>query len=313
MALITGAKKEIAYLKTYGQPIHPFQRLYREIYDYQKQSHSEHLDSLEKFLKVAPFLIPHDSETLTRPTIRHPDLQPNNVFLSEDLEITGLIDWQHCAVLPAFLQCGIPDSIQNYGDSVSENLDIPILPENFEELSEEEQSQEEELLRKRQVHYFYVKMTRKLNPLHYDALTYNFNTLRNKLFRHASDPWEGDNITLKADLVQLTRSWSRLIHAETRTDDSAEVACPITFSEEEARECLRLSEAQADADEQLEACKRIIGVASEGWVPSDQYAKAKHCANKLKADAFDTVESEEEEKMVREHWIFDDFDEKEYF
>jgi hypothetical protein len=31
-----GAKKEIEYLTKFGQPLHPFQRLRREIYDYQK-------------------------------------------------------------------------------------------------------------------------------------------------------------------------------------------------------------------------------------------------------------------------------------
>lgn len=131
-----------------------------------------------------------------------------------------MIDWQHCAILPLFLQCGIPDSIQNYGDDISENLEIPKLPRDFDELSEDEQSHELELFRKRQLHYFYVQTTRKLNPLHYDALTHQFIGLRHKLFRHTSDPWEGDNITLRANLIQLTRCWSDIVHAGQRGSES---------------------------------------------------------------------------------------------
>jgi hypothetical protein len=39
------------------------------------------------------------------PTIKYPDPQPNNIFASGDLTIAGFINWQHCAVLPLFLQC----------------------------------------------------------------------------------------------------------------------------------------------------------------------------------------------------------------
>jgi hypothetical protein len=311
-ALTAGAKKEIAYLMKFGRPLHPFQRLRREIYNYQKQSHLEHLDSLDKYLRIVPLLIPNGNDTLTRPTIRHPDLQPNNVFVLDNLEITGLIDWQHCAILPLFLQCGIPNSLQNYGDSVSESLTPPELPRNFDELSEREQFKQVVLLRRRQLHYFYVAMTAKLNSTHYDALTYNLSTLRRKLFHHASDPWEGDNVTLKADLIQLTKNWSKINSSKSSTSSEARPPCPITFPEDEVSDCLRLDSAQVEADEQLEACRDIVGVGPEGWVPSDQYEEAKQRESKLKVDALDAAESDEERARLCEHWVFDDFNEEEY-
>jgi CRISPR/Cas system CSM-associated protein Csm2 small subunit len=98
------------------------------------------------------------------------------------------------------LQCGIPESLQNYGDEISESLQLPTLPNNFDELEEIEQFQQAELLRRRQLHYFYVKLTAERNPEHYEALTLDFSTLRRRLFDHAGDPWEGDNVTLTADL-----------------------------------------------------------------------------------------------------------------
>jgi hypothetical protein len=310
-ALTAGAKKEIAYLTKFGRPLHPFQRLHREIYDYQKQSPSEHIKSLEKYLRIVRYLIPTGNDTLTRPTLRHPDLQPNNVFVSDDLNITGLIDWQHCAILPLFLQCGIPNCLQNYGDSVSESLATPALPPNFDELNESEQFEQVVLLRRRQLHYFYVATTAKLNPTHYDALTYEFSTLRRKISHHASFPWEGDSMTLKADLIQLTKNWPSIAASRSSMSDDAIPPCPIVFSEDEVSECLRVNAAQAEADEQLQACRDAIGIGPEGWVPSEQYDEIKKREIKLKADALEAADSEEERLRLNEHWIFDNFDEEE--
>ncbi|OQE26314.1 hypothetical protein PENSTE_c005G07633 [Penicillium steckii] len=208
--LTVGAKKEIAYFRKFGRDLQPFQRLRREIYNYQPQSYLEHISSLEKFIKIAPHLLPDSDFALNRPTIRHPDLQPNNIFISDDFGIEGIIDWQHATVLPLFLQCGIPENLRNYGDKISESLQLPTLPDDFAALSEIQRLQQTELLRKRQLHYFYVKKTETMNPDHYHALTHDFSALRRRLFQHTSDPWEGGNVTLKADLVALSRTWNKI-------------------------------------------------------------------------------------------------------
>ena len=164
--LAAGAKKEIAYLTKFGKPIHPFRRLYRELYNNQKHSPSDHLENLEKYLQVVPYLTPGNNGNLAHPTLKHTDLNPNNVFVSEKLDITRLIDWQHSAILPLFLQCGIPNTLQNYGDSVSEGLIPPELPSNFGDSSEKEQYEQVMLVQRRQFHYSYVAGTEKFNPIH---------------------------------------------------------------------------------------------------------------------------------------------------
>lgn len=311
--LVAGAKKEIAYLSRFGRPLHPIQRLHREIYNFQKLSPSEHLQSLEKYLQIVRHIAPNGDETLTRPTLRHPDLQPNNVFVSDNLSITGLIDWQHCAALPLFLQCGIPNSLQNYGDSVSESLVLPEVPEGFDDLSEETQFEQVLLLRRRQLHYFYVAETAKQNPIHYNALSYDFSALRRKIYVHSSAPWEGDSISLRADLVELQQKWDRVRATSIGTaDQESNAICPLQYTEEEIKECTRLRTAQMEADEQLETCRDIVGVGTEGWVPLDQYDETKQRADNLKAAAVAAAETEEERKALHVHWFFDDFDESEY-
>ncbi|KAF2718973.1 hypothetical protein K431DRAFT_340316 [Polychaeton citri CBS 116435] len=259
--LEAGAKKEIAYLARQGRPLHPFQRLRREWVNYQEQSH------------LPPDLVPSNKANLAQPSIRHPDLQPNNVFVSRNLEIIGLIDWQHCTVVPLFLQAGIPGSLQDYGDSVSESLERPQLPANFDEQDEPEQLKQVLLLRKRQLHYTYLTETLSLNPAHGQVLMDHLSVLRRKLFRHASEPWEGDSSALHIDLVELTRR---------RTDS------------------------------QFQSCLELVGVGSEGWVPTEQYDDARQREQQLKADTLQEAESEQERRQICDHWIFDDIDETAY-
>ena len=149
-AVLAAGAKETTYLTHYGQPLHPFQRLRRESYKYQKISPSEHVQSLEKYLQAVPYTIPNgdSTTTITHPTLRHPDLNPNNIFVSSNLSIAGAIDWQYCTILPLFLHCGILHSLQNYGDSTSETLILPSLPPDFDELNENEQYAKVELLRR---------------------------------------------------------------------------------------------------------------------------------------------------------------------
>lgn len=110
---------------------------------------------------------------------------------------------------------------------------------------------------------------------------------------------------LKADLIKLSRKWTDLTRDMT-------TPCPISFSDDELTECLRLERAQSEADEQFQACQEAIGVGREGWVPLENYDEAKRSEKKLKADALDAAETEEEQKRLQENWIFDDFCEEEY-
>ncbi|KAL4735270.1 kinase-like domain-containing protein [Aspergillus similis] len=251
-----------------------------EIYDYQAQSHLEYIVNLEKYLQIAPYLIPRDCPALHRPVIRHPDLQPNNIFVSSELEINGLIDWQHSTVLPLFLQCGIPRSLQNYGDEITDSLQTPTLPRNFDEIRGDT-----------------TVPTCGTFPQAPTSLSLYFH--------HASDPWEGDNMTLKADLISLSRNWGEV-------NRDARRPCPIFFSDDESSECLRLAREQSDVDEQFQACQKAIGVANEGWVPVEYYDEAKGRERKLKADALDAAETEEERARIDKNWIFDDFCEEDY-
>ncbi|EMD88662.1 hypothetical protein COCC4DRAFT_137794 [Bipolaris maydis ATCC 48331] len=208
--------------------------------------------------------------------------------------MAGVIDWQHCKILTLFLRCGIPDSLQGYDDSISESLTFPELLPNFHELSENTQSREEMLLRRRQIQYFYFAATASLNPTHHDALATKFSILRRKLFVHVAYPWDGDIVTLKNDLVYLTKNWDEFVTSKSNTGDETSHPCPIAFSEDEVAECLRLNHTKVEADEQLRACIDAIGIEIEGWVPAELYDEKNQRVQEFKAVALEATESEEE-------------------
>ena len=141
-ALNTAARKEIAYLERFGRPLLPFQRQRREAYEYKEQSPLDHMKNLERYLLMAPSLIPNDP-SLRAFCIRHPDLQPSNVMVSippdsDQLKIVSLLDWQHTPILPRFLLAGMPDRFQNYNDPKSQKLVPPSFPSNAGEMEESE-------------------------------------------------------------------------------------------------------------------------------------------------------------------------------
>jgi hypothetical protein len=141
----------------------------------------------------------------------------------------------------------------------------------------------------------------KLDSTYYDALIYGRSTLKRKLLDHVGFPLEGHNITLKAELFQSTKNWSSITASSLSMNDDARPACPIVFQEDEVSECLRLDAGQAEADEQLQACRNTVGIGLDGWVPSKQYDEIKKHGGKLKADALEVADSEEERPRLCEH------------
>ncbi|RAL13147.1 aminoglycoside phosphotransferase family protein [Aspergillus homomorphus CBS 101889] len=287
--MTAGARKEIVYLEEYGQPVRTSKPLPHHPY---KQSPREYIDSLTNYLRVAPSLVPNDP-ALTRNTIRHPDLQPSNIFVSDDLEITGLIDWQYTTIRPLFLQCGVPANFQSADGEIPSLLHEPTLPAGFERLSEADQMRERELFRSRQLHYFYLTATAHLNPLHQAALTCDLGVLRRSLCHQAAAPWDGDNVTLKADLIQLGMNWDRIARPE-----EADSTCPIEYGQEEVSECLQLNNVQVEMEEQERLSREALGVGSEGWVSPERYEDVKACEDLLKAVGFNVGDSRNERVMA---------------
>lgn len=64
---------------------------------------------LTRYMKLAPFLVPKNSEVICTKTLSHPDLQLDKIFINpETKKITHIIDWQSTSVSEVYLQQGFP-------------------------------------------------------------------------------------------------------------------------------------------------------------------------------------------------------------
>lgn len=308
LVLQAPAEKELAWIRAYGRPRYPFDRAYRETFDYKRQDPKEHIESLQEYIRLAPHLVPICSK-LSLPVLRHPDLKPNNIFVSEDLTITGLIDWQHSLVLPTFLAAGIPKVFQNYNDEASMSFTPPRLPENIESMPEDERDIALEQFRRRHVHFFYLGFTQKLNESHWRALEQETGLLRRRIYDDAGSPWEGLNLPLQNDIANVSQNWSKVA---TASADGTFPACPIVLDEQEVQRRASLDDSLREADSEMERINGMLGVASDGWTPNETFESAKERARFIKEEGLAAVADDPWLKeMSDKHWPFDDCDEDE--
>jgi hypothetical protein len=294
-------QRELRWLRQFGEPRYPREPLYREFYGKQKVDPRPQVVNLENYLKVAPHMVP-SQDNLNKPTIRHPDLSPSNIFIESD-NISSLIDWEHAVILPLFIQAKIPTHFQNYGDEASESFQFPALPENFESLLEDEKEKEMELYRRRQLHYYYLGYTSRFNEDHFRAMGNPGLVARNRLYDVACRPWEGDNMSLKAEMINSSLHWPEI------ADDRNNSTFPVKYTEEEIKECLDIDAQQKRADTQMQKFRDYLGINLEGWVPAGMYDEAKQKADGLKSHLMGIAESEEERKEINNNWPFQDHEE----
>ncbi|KAF9541149.1 hypothetical protein CPC08DRAFT_650684 [Agrocybe pediades] len=308
--LAAPALKEIAYLECFGQPLQPFQRWRREAYKFEKQPPMDHIKNLQRYLLMAPSLIPND-ENLRAFCLRHPDLNPSNIMVSTSpdsgqLEIVSLLDWQHASILPRFLVANIPDRFQNYDDPFSQYLIPPTLPPIVDKMEKSELVEAVQLYRARLIHYHYAKGTEEFNKVHHDALSDLASLFIRRLWYHAGVPWEGETHDLKALLVDVTEKWEKLTQPG--------VPCPVVFEPDEVRATKLFSRRLQKADSVAQGIQGMIGYeTTETWVPINEYTKAKHAAEQLKEKLLMHIPVGETRDKIRANWLLDDMpDEKDY-
>jgi hypothetical protein len=311
--LTAASLRERTWIQQFAKPRNPIRLMNREIYDYQKVSPEEHLKHLDSYLQIAPHIISPEDHASIKPTLRHPDLQPNNIFVSEDLRIQHIIDWQHASIQPLTLVANIPKSFQNYGDDISERSIKPELPNDLDSLDEIEQENARELYRRRQIHYFYLHTTRLRNLPHFEALTTKNVVLRQRLYTCAIAPWEGENAALRAALADAYKDWDSLAATpaaeDERTPTISPPPCPLHFTKEELEHATKQFELEMENEEQMEMLSTLYGINSEGHVCHENYDNAKIIMESLKEETVKQASKGDIAKELLEPWAFDDHDE----
>ncbi|KAJ9374479.1 hypothetical protein DTO282F9_1375 [Paecilomyces variotii] len=300
------AKREIEFCKRFGKSRLHVERYLRELHQFKEMSPTVHIQLLSEYLKLAPSLEISSSHRFSRPVLRHPDFSPNNILVNSSSDIVGIIDWQHAVALPLCLCAGIPDHFQNWGDPLSETLAKPEvkLPQNFHNLSQNEQEAVQETMRRRLVHFYYAALTMTQIPDHFDAIRNENAMLRAKLFNRAGGPWEGDSLSLKYAMIQVYQNWPMYLDNVAPAES---VDCPVEYSEEEIQQCINEHGQEQEKLQELIEMRSHIGIDALGWVPDDeQLEKSRAVAQAIKAGLLEHSNTEIERVALQTHFPFDD-------
>lgn len=153
----------------------------------------------------------------------HSDLHLDNIFVNPErpTEIVGIIDWQSVNLGPLFLQVCHPAFIEFEGPK-PEGLQLPSLPENFNELSTAERKAFKTLQSEQALIKLYEIESAQKNKRVYRALRYQ-DTLGYQIISLVSHLLNDGEPVVKGQLMQLEREWSKLVGLDSPK-------CPLKFS-----------------------------------------------------------------------------------
>ncbi|EHA25872.1 hypothetical protein ASPNIDRAFT_121921, partial [Aspergillus niger ATCC 1015] len=174
-------------------------------------------------------------------------------------------------------------------------------PPELSELDEQGKADALHDFRRRHTDFFYLAFTQRFNKSHFRAMDQTTNMLTRRIFSHAGDPWEGNNIPLQADLVLIKKS----LH------EYSTGPCPISFSTAKSDSIMHLQSMQEEIDLQLKHIRNAIGISVNGWTPPEEYEAACARARQMKIDGLASLDTDYEREMTNRHWPFDDHNEDE--
>ncbi|PGH07903.1 hypothetical protein AJ80_07943 [Polytolypa hystricis UAMH7299] len=265
-----------------------------------------YIDLLDKYLSVAPYLLPEDrGNPLNQPTLRHPDLNPTNIYVSDSCDVSCIIDWQHTTILPLLLTAGNPPQFENPDPEPPKGYNKPTLPENYESLEPQEKSQADELYRRRMLFHLYVIFNAKDNKPHFNALRYPLLALLQHLVDRAGRPWSGNIITLKGALLRVIGSWDTLMAERLK-----KVSCPVSIDADDVQEFYSIEDNWIKANILVEHWRSVLDdLGQDGWVRNESYEKVEEMNWRLKKEWVDQAEDEEDVLSVQQFWPFQDHEE----
>jgi hypothetical protein len=241
-----------------------------------------HLKLLEYGRKVLK-QIANDSrvQLASSPTLFHPDLHKRNLFVSEadPTVITSMIDWQSASIGPAFWYTDrTPDFARPSNNDADHGSQL--CAKAFEACCR----------------YYVPRLD----------LPRNMNENLFRPFRYCHRTWKDGAVAFRHELIETARHWNKL-------GLSGSCPYPLPSSEEWAnhlKDYRRFEVAQnLKAD-----LARLIDVATDGWLPFDDWNRAKAEEKRMFEGMLQAVLEEEDddpnepirsEEDLREIWPFD--------
>ncbi|KII91595.1 hypothetical protein PLICRDRAFT_28199 [Plicaturopsis crispa FD-325 SS-3] len=255
------------------------------------QAQDEHLDVLRQYRSVVPALVPKSKKVLSS-ILWHPDLNPGNIFVSDDDErrVVSIIDWQGCWSGPAYLQMSTPAFIES-GADVPSGLEFPKLPENFDDMS---------MSSKAVVQGEHKAMM--LQKLYEIKQLYPYRIPRRDTcvmpVRTAGRTWKDGILPLRLALLNVAASWGAL--------STPEQPCPLRITRDEVKSLTRQRDRYLEWHAFLDDLRGTFGMRLYGWVAPNEYMSKRALLERTRQQLPAALTQEMEEIMPRQWWPFRD-------
>lgn len=252
---------------------------------------------IERISTVLPILCAHPPVADTsKPVLWHTDTNLGNIFVSPDdpTKVSSIVDWQSSRIRPLFMHARFPEFLippKGYEPGSS----MPALPENFEDLSTEDQeiatnTKNKALLSKYFEYYIKEHNKRIYNALSFDRKLWEPFTYC-RLFSH------GSLIPAYNCLSRLEDSWPSL---------GLPGECPYSLTEKEWQKHFGNAEKYQVQKELGEFVQNGLCTDESGWIPNECWDGANEANKELYeswmkealADGDTTVEE------ARRYWPF---------
>lgn len=255
-------------------------------------------ETLWNYLKVAQYLSPEVKE-ISKPALWHPDLHGDNIFVNPDrpTEILSILDWQAVNLSPLFLQARHPALIEFEG-LIPEGLQSISLPENFDELSAEEQLEAKKLRAAQSLYKLYDIQMIQDCPEIAAALRFR-NSLPGQITGLSGSLFSDGEPIVQDMLIRLQEEWATYI--------GSSVPCPLSFAEEDKQRQKEDEKKRASGVVLMEEFLDQVGVYRgwDGWVNHSDYEYYKVRLEQCKHEFLDSQYVTNEERSQWEAvWPF---------
>ncbi|EAW07758.1 aminoglycoside phosphotransferase family protein [Aspergillus clavatus NRRL 1] len=220
-----------------------------------QNSPNSHISLLQKYLKVAPYLLPNDPAVVA-PYIWHTDLHSGNIFV-HDGKISSVIDWQGLWAAPLILQARHPRLVDYNGEVILK------APANFKHLDPAEKIRIRGCMSSSILLYLYEKQIAKEIPRLDQVLRFDHGRTRCDPILFVGDTWDDELLPLRESLIRLERCWNEI---------GFDFPCPIHFTEDDLRVHAEESDGWNDVQEFWNSVANVV--SRDGWTPHHLYGDA---------------------------------------
>lgn len=291
------ATNEMRFIKTHARPRMNYHRSSTE-----PELPEEVLDLLDRYLQLAPAMVPPlGTDDTHSPTLWHPDLHLDNVFVDpESKQITRIIDWQSAAVIPFFYQCGVSRMFQ-YPGTVADGWALSELPEDYDSLDQSEKAKIDSDRKSETCHKYYEAETKSKNPRHWAALQLDNADVRTEPSRLVVNVWEDrDVFFLRQALLSIVEQWQDLCPESD--------ICPVSFNEQELALHAAEEESMSNVGEILRLFRENWGLPPNGMVDPTEFDQIRTAIAELRNSFIGGADDEAERELFAKLWPYQDAD-----